>query len=127
MDAGRNPTPFHNRDHSQMGLAGVIPGGKDPTAGRLPCLFIPDNPPTGTKDQIVLLCSGHFLDGLCYYTEGNDHFDNDEQQMREFGWNGDPILGKYGAKRYGEGGAYEDALAATSWDTGANPSPASKN
>lgn len=89
-------------------------------------IFIPDNPPTGTKDQIVLLCGSYFLDGLCYYTEGNDFFDNDEQQMRDFGWVGDPILGKYGAKLV-EGGAYTNTMTETSWDSEANPSPGSVN
>jgi len=90
-------------------------------------IYIPDNPPTGTKDQIVLLCAGHFLDGLCYYTEGNGFFDNDEQQMRDYGWVGDPILGKYGAKRYAEGDQYENTMAAASWDIGADATPGSAN
>lgn len=90
-------------------------------------IFIPDNPPTGTKDQIVLLCGSYFLDGLCYYTEGNDFFDNDEQQMRDFGWVGDPILGKYGAKRYVEEDQYQNTMAETSWDREASPTPGSAN
>jgi hypothetical protein len=90
-------------------------------------IYIPENPPTGTKDQIVLLCSAHFLDGLCYYTEGNDPFDNDEQLMRDYGWTGDPVLGKYGAKRYAEGSLYDNTLAAESWNVGADPSPGAAN
>jgi hypothetical protein len=90
-------------------------------------IFIPDNPLAGTKDQIVLFCDSYFLDGLCYYTEGNDFFDNDEQQMRDFGWTGNPILGKYGAKRYAEEDQYQNTMAATSWDSEADPTPGSAN
>ena len=90
-------------------------------------IYIPDNPPTGTKDQIVLLCAGFFLDGLCYYTEGNDFFDNDEQSMRDYGWTGDPVLGKYGSKRYVEENQYDNSLAASSWDTGAGATPGAAN
>jgi len=90
-------------------------------------IHIPDNPPTGTKDQIVLLCGSLFLDCLCYYTEGNELFDNDEQQMRSYGWTGDPILGKYGAKKVDVRGDYFSELCISSWDTGAVPSPGARN
>ena len=90
-------------------------------------IYIPDNPPTGTKDQIVLLCADHFLDGLCYHTEENDLFDNDEQLMRDYGWIGDPVLGKYAAKRYAEADQYENTMAATSWDIEADPTPGAAN
>jgi hypothetical protein len=92
-------------------------------------LYIADNPPTGTKDQIVLLCGGQFLDGLCYYTEGNDPFDNDEQQMRRYGWEGDPVLGKHGVRisvSDGDSG-YLSALTAETWSTDPMPSPGEKN
>ena len=91
------------------------------------CIFIPDNPPTGTKDQIVLLCGSHFLDGLCYYTDGNDFFDNDEQQMRDYGWLEDPILGKYAAKYRDSDGKYVNYLISDSWVTDTLPSPGSSN
>jgi len=47
--------------------------------------------------------------------------------MRDYGWVGDPILGKYGAKRYAEGDQYENSMAATSWDIGADATPGSAN
>jgi hypothetical protein len=90
-------------------------------------IYIPDNPPTGTKDQIVLLCAGFFTDGLCYYTEGNDHFDNDERQMRGYGWTGDPVLGKYAARKEDGMGSYLTGLNCEVWDTAAIPSPGLPN
>jgi hypothetical protein len=90
-------------------------------------IYIPDNPPTGTKDQIVLLLCGSFLDGLCYYTGGNDHFDNDEQQMRTYGWAGDPIPGKYAARLLDAEGRYAASLEAASWHTEAVSSPGERN
>jgi hypothetical protein len=90
-------------------------------------IFIPDLPPTGTKDQIVLLCSGGFIDGLCYYSGDNTHFDNDEKLMREYGWVDDPIHGKYAAKLIGYNGKYINDLTAVSWDTTAERTPGAAN
>jgi hypothetical protein len=90
-------------------------------------ILIPDNPPTGTKDQIVLICSGLFMDGLCYYTEGSDFFDNDESRMRTYGWEGDPVEGKHAARTpCGEGG-YSPELSAEYWDCNARPTPGAPN
>jgi hypothetical protein len=47
--------------------------------------------------------------------------------MRDFGWTGNPILGKYGAKRYAEEDQYQNTMAATSWDSEADPTPGSAN
>jgi hypothetical protein len=90
-------------------------------------IHIPDNPPTGTKDQIVLTCEGIFMDGLCYYTEGSDPFDNDESKMRGYGWEGEPILGKHAARAlHGEGG-YAPELSAACWDRTARSTPGAPN
>jgi hypothetical protein len=90
-------------------------------------IFIPDLPPTGTKDQIVLLCSGSFVDGLCYYSGSNSHFDNDEKTMRDYGWVDDPIHGRHAVKLIGDNGEYINELTAVSCDTTAESTPGAAN
>lgn len=84
--------------------------------------YIPDTNPTGTKDELVLLCSGVFLDGLCYYSTDEIQFD-DEEKIKGYGWSLDPIYGKHASKRTDEGGYYINALEAASWYTDALPTP----
>jgi hypothetical protein len=90
-------------------------------------IYIPDNPPAGTKDQIVLLCAGQFMDGLCYYSEGSPFFDDDEPRMREYGWTGDPIPGKHAARLPQGDGGFLSPQAAESWDTNAQQTPGAPN
>jgi hypothetical protein len=90
-------------------------------------IYIPDHPPAGTKDQIVLLCAGRFMDGLCYYTEGNSLYDDDEPRMREYGWTGDPVQGKHAARLSQEDGSFLSHPAAESWDANAQYTPGAPN
>ncbi len=90
-------------------------------------IFIPDLPPSGTKDQIVLLIGDSFVDGLCYYSGNNTHFDNDEKTMRDYGWMDVPIHGKHAAKLIGDNGEYINEMAAVSWNTMAESTPGTAN
>jgi hypothetical protein len=90
-------------------------------------IYIPDHPPAGTKDQIVLLCAGQFMDGICYYTEGNSLFDDDEPRMREYGWTGDPVQGKHASRLSQGDGSFLSHQAASSWDTDAPMTPGEPN
>lgn len=84
--------------------------------------YIPDYHPTGTKDELVLLCAGDFLDGLCYYSTEEIQFD-DEVTIQSYGWSGDPIYGKHASRKMDGTGYYLNDLQAASWDTGASPTP----
>jgi hypothetical protein len=88
--------------------------------------YIPDNNPTGTKDELVLLSSGTFLDGLCYYSTDTVQFD-DKDEMMEYGWTGDPIFGKHAAKKITENGSYITVMEAAAWDGDAEPTPGKIN
>ncbi len=85
-------------------------------------IYINDTNPTATKDELVLLCGGFFLDGLCYYSTENVQFD-DGTKIQEYGWSGDPIKGLHAARRKGENGEYINELIASSWDGGAIKTP----
>ncbi|RKX96266.1 MAG: hypothetical protein DRP84_01675 [Spirochaetes bacterium] len=82
---------------------------------------IPDTNPTGTKDELVLLCSGKFLDGLCYYSTDEVQFD-DKDKIKSYGWTGDPIHSKYGERKMVDDNYITD-LSAYSWDTDNKPLP----
>ncbi len=88
--------------------------------------YIPDNPPTGTKDELVILCKGSYLDGLCYYSTGDVQFD-DMETILGIGWTGDPIFGKHASRKIDDNGLYMDDLGAFSWDTVAAPTPGAAN
>lgn len=88
--------------------------------------FIPDCNPTGTKDELVLLCNGFFLDGLCYYSTSEAQFD-DKQMIEGYGWKGDPIQGKHASKRIDENGNYMNDMQDASWDTNSEPTPGEMN
>jgi hypothetical protein len=79
--------------------------------------------PTGTKDQLVLLCGDAFLDGVCYCADPEDPFDDDEKVMRDNGWVGPPVHGKRASRRTDAQGAYLPGLEAAAWDPEAAPSP----
>jgi hypothetical protein len=87
---------------------------------------IADPNPTGTKDELVLLCGGRFLDGLCYCSTGEALFD-DGEKMAGYGWAGPPIPGKYAARRRDQSGGYLNGMQAESWDVDAEPTPAGPN
>jgi hypothetical protein len=88
--------------------------------------YIPDVNPTGTKDELVLLCETTFLDGLCYYSTDEPQFD-DLEEMRGYGWTGNPISGKYAARKRDEGGHYLGGLCAEIWNLEADPTPGAPN
>jgi hypothetical protein len=88
--------------------------------------YIQDNPPTGTKDELVVLCNGTFLDGLCYYSTKEVQFD-DQESMRAFGWSGDPLHGKHASRKIDQEDNYRNSMEASSWDTEAEPTPGKKN
>jgi hypothetical protein len=92
-------------------------------------VYVAEPNPTGTKDQLVLLCGIDFLDGVCYYSDDNAHFDSedDEAFMRDHGWTGDPVHGKHAARRRDAGGDYIPDLDAAAWDETAEPSPGAEN
>lgn len=85
-------------------------------------IYIPDTNPTATKDELVLLCGGLFLDGLCYYSTESVQFD-DEAQIQEYGWTGDPIRGLHASRKMDGDGGHLNALNASSWDEGAQKTP----
>jgi hypothetical protein len=90
--------------------------------------YIPDSNPTGTKDELVLLCGDVFLDGLCYCS-GDIMFD-DEDKIRGSGWTGDPVIftdQKHASKKLDGDGEYCNAMQAESWDTYAEPTPGLEN
>ena len=90
--------------------------------------YIPDTNPTGTKDELVLLCAGDFLDGLCYYsTEGIQFDEKDKDIIIGYGWSGDPVYGKHASRKMDGTGYYLNDLQAASWDTGAAPTPGYMN
>jgi hypothetical protein len=88
--------------------------------------YIPDTNPTGTKDELVILCNGNYLDGLCYHSTGDVQFD-DMETILGIGWTGDPVFGKYAARKKDDNGLYMDALDAFAWDTAADPTPGAAN
>jgi len=88
--------------------------------------YIPDVNPTGTNDELVLLCSGVFLDGLCYTSDGNKP-DDFEDLVNKYGWIGDPITGKHASKKIDENEDYINDLEAASWNTAAEPTPGEVN
>jgi len=88
--------------------------------------FIPDVNPTGTKDELVLLCATAFLDGLCYCSTDELQFD-DLEEMRGYGWSGDPVCGKRAARKRDESGLYLGGLQAEIWDLEAEPTPGVPN
>ena len=83
-------------------------------------LYIPDVNPTGTKDELVLICGTTFLDGLCYYSTDEVQFD-DEDKIRSVGWEGDPIHSKHASKKMDAHGNYVNKMEAASWNTDADP------
>lgn len=88
--------------------------------------FIQDVNPTGTKDELVLLCCGTFMDGLCYYSTEEVQFD-DEDTMKGYGWSSDPVYGKHASRILEPNGTYASALCASSWNTAADPTPGEAN
>lgn len=90
------------------------------------CFFIQDGNPTGTKDELVLLCCGTFMDGLCYYSTEAVQFD-DEETMRGYGWSSDPVYGKHASRILEPNGIYASTLCASSWNTGSEPTPGQPN
>ncbi len=90
--------------------------------------YTPDSNPTGTKDQIVLMCGGSFIDGVCYYSddsEGDARFGGDRETMTAAGWTGDPIFGKHASRMKDAEDQYITGLNADAWDTESAPSPGS--
>jgi len=88
--------------------------------------YTPDSNPTGTKDQIVLMCRGSFIDGVCYFSDdtvGDARFGGDMETMKAAGWVGDPVFGKHASRVSDIDGEYLKELTADSWDTAAEPSP----
>lgn len=88
--------------------------------------YTPDSNPTGTKDQIVLMCTGSFIDGVCYYSDdsaGDARFGGDKETMTAAGWTGDPVFGKHASRRTDTAEGYIFGLSADSWDTETAPSP----
>ena len=81
---------------------------------------IPDTNPTGTKDELVLLSSGNFLDGLCYYSTDEVQFD-DEDTIKGYGWIGNPIHSKYGERKKLNGN-YIKELNENAWNIDNKPS-----
>ena len=88
--------------------------------------FIQDVNPTGTKDELVLLCSGVFMDGICYYSTEEVQFD-DEDAIKGYGWGSEPVHGKHASRIPESNGAYASALCASSWNTDADPTPGEAN
>ena len=91
--------------------------------------YIPDSNPTGTKDELVLLCNDIFLDGLCYYFSGDVMFD-DKEEIEGCGWTGDPIIltaPKHASKRLDGDGDYINVMQDESWDTDTEPTPGLEN
>lgn len=88
--------------------------------------YIPDTNPTGTKDELVLLCDTHFLDGLCYTSDGLNP-DDYNRLVDEYGWQGLPINGKHASKRIDENANYINDREASSWDTEKGPTPGKVN
>ncbi len=90
--------------------------------------YTPDSNPTGTKDQIVLMVNGLFIDGVCYFSDGSEgdaRFGGDREIMTAAGWIGDPIFGKHASRIKDVGGYYVTDLNADAWDTENAPSPGS--
>ncbi len=81
---------------------------------------VPDTNPTGTKDELVLLNSGRFMDALCYYSTDDVQFD-DEEKIKEYGWEGDPVKSKYGSRRMMSDGNYDPSLSSGAWDVESEP------
>jgi hypothetical protein len=88
--------------------------------------YIPDTSPTGTKDELVILCNGVCLDALCYYSTGEVQFD-DMDTIMATGWTGDPVYGKHASRRLVDGVLYMSELNAFSWDTSAPRTPGAIN
>ena len=87
--------------------------------------FIADSNPTGTKDELVLLCGGSFLDGVCYSADGLPP--DDFATLQEFGWKGDPVRSKHAARVTDESGTYSAVLGAEAWTSTAQPTPGERN
>jgi len=85
--------------------------------------IIPDTNPTGTKDELVLLCNGKFLDGLCYYSTDDVQFDNDEEKIKGYGWSGNPIHSKFGTRKKISDEGYNMDLSEGAWDINNPPEP----
>ena len=81
--------------------------------------IIPDTNPTGTKDELVLLCSEILLDCLCYYSTSEVQFD-DKEKIKEYGWEGNPIHSKYGTRKKINGN-YIIELNEKSWNIDIEP------
>ena len=88
--------------------------------------FIQDVNPTGTKDELVLLCCGEYMDCLCYYSTEEVQFD-DRDTIKGYGWNSDPLCGKHASRVLEPNGLYASALCASSWNTDAEPTPGAAN
>ncbi|MFW6138745.1 MAG: lamin tail domain-containing protein, partial [Spirochaetota bacterium] len=88
--------------------------------------FITDYSPTGTKDELVLLCRGSFVDGLCYYSTEHVQFD-DEDEIKNYGWKGDPIYGKHASRKKDQEGYYLETMEASSWAPDAEASMGEEN
>ena len=67
-----------------------------------------------------------FLDGLCYYNTDEIQFD-DKDEIKGYGWIGDPIYGKHASKKIDANGYYINDLKAASWDMAAEPTPGEVN
>lgn len=90
--------------------------------------YTADSNPTGTKDQLVLLIHGKFVDGVCYYSDdstGDDRFGGDKNSMTSAGWVGDPVFGKHASRKKNTDGSYTTGLTADAWDPETEPSPGS--
>ena len=83
---------------------------------------IPDTNPTGTKDELVLLCGDFFMDCLCYYSTEEVQFD-DEEKIIEYGWSGPPVPSKYGTRNTDENGDYVTDLNKRAWNIEEPPEP----
>jgi len=82
--------------------------------------FIPDSSPTGTKDELALFCKSIVLDCLAYTSDGKNP-DDFEKLCQEYGWEGEPIFGKYASRKRDSDGEYVKALSASSWIPEAEP------
>jgi hypothetical protein len=89
--------------------------------------FVPDQGPTATRDELVLLCGSERLDCLCFSTDGTlpDDYENLVIHASEggSGWEGVPVRGTRGTRVTGQDGLYLQGCGADFWDTALPPSP----
>jgi len=90
---------------------------------------ITDTNPTGTRDELVLLCNGVFLDGLCYSSVGKDP-DDYKDMVDKYEWSGPPIYfenEKHASKKLDKNNNYINEMSNESWDINLHPTPMEDN